>query len=126
LAANIADRPLVIKGEQSVFNSRAVFACTPLLTVVLGLSASASAREESTSRYEIGLNYSWSHVNSANYDYQRTGNGGSGYFLYNLALVGDFGGYTNTRTGINDKALTFCLDCVSPGAIRAGAPMHNS
>jgi opacity protein-like surface antigen len=50
-------------------------------------------------------------VNSSNYDYQRTGNGGSGYIEYNVnhlvGLVGDFGGYANTRTGINDKALTY-------------------
>src|SRR5271165_4130097 len=57
------------------------------------------------------MNYSWLHVNSANYDYQRTGNGGSGYFVYNLdkiiGLVADFGGYANTRKGIDDKALTY-------------------
>jgi hypothetical protein len=39
------------------------------------------------------------------------GDGGSGYFEYNLnkafGLVGDFGGYTNTRKGINDKALSY-------------------
>ncbi|HTT77511.1 MAG TPA: outer membrane beta-barrel protein [Candidatus Binataceae bacterium] len=107
----LADRPLNIEGERSVFNKRVVFACASLLTMFLGLSASASAQEESTPRYEVGLNYSWLHVNSANYDYQRTGNGGSGYFLYNLTpmvgLVGDFGGYANMRTAINDKALTY-------------------
>jgi opacity protein-like surface antigen len=107
----LADRPLNIEGEQSVFNKRVVFAGASLLTIFLGLSASASAQEESTPRYEIGMNYSWLHVNSANYDHQRTGNGGSGYFVYNLTpmvgLVGDFGGYANTRTGINDKALTY-------------------
>jgi opacity protein-like surface antigen len=78
----------------------------------LMLSAVAvSAQETTTPKVEVGLNYSWLHVNSANYDYQRTGNGGSGYFEYNLnrtvGLVGDFGGYANTRTGINDKALTY-------------------
>jgi len=50
-------------------------------------------------------------VNSANNDYQRTGNGGSGYFEYNLnktiGLVADFGGYANTRKGIDDKLLTY-------------------
>jgi hypothetical protein len=55
------------------------------------------------------LNYSWPHVNSANYDYQRTGNGGSGYLEYNLnrmvGLVADFGGYADTR--INDRLLTY-------------------
>jgi hypothetical protein len=78
----------------------------------LMLSAvAASAQETTTPKVEVGLNYSWLHVNSANYDYQRTGNGGSGYFEYNfnrtVGLVADFGGYANTRTGINDKALTY-------------------
>src|SRR3984885_719726 len=71
------------------------------------------AQEVAVPKYEVGLSYSWLHVNSANFDYQRTGNGGSGYFDYNLnrtiGLVGDFGGYVNTRTGINDKALTYLL-----------------
>jgi hypothetical protein len=65
------------------------------------------------------------HVNSANHDYQRTGNGGSGYFEYNvnqvLGLVADFGGYANTRKGINDKALTYLFAPVSICTIlRAG------
>src|SRR5271155_3231640 len=70
-----------------------------------------NAQEPITPKYEVGLNYSWLHVNSANYDLQRTGNGGSGYFEYNLnktvGLVGDFGGYANTRTGIDEKLLTY-------------------
>jgi hypothetical protein len=74
-------------------------------------AVAASAQETTTPRVEVGLTYSWLHVNSANYDYQRTGNGGSGYVEYNLnpmvGLVGDFGGYANTRAGINDKALTY-------------------
>jgi outer membrane immunogenic protein len=82
---------------------------------VLGLlmlsAVAVSAQEVTTPKVEVGLTYSWLHVNSANYDYQRTGNGGSGYVEYNLnrmvGLVGDFGGYANTRTGINDKALTY-------------------
>ncbi len=55
------------------------------------------------------MNYSWLHVNSANQDLQRTGNGGSGSFAYNInnlvGLVADFGGYANTR--INDRLLTY-------------------
>jgi len=82
-----------------------------VLGVFLVSSAVISAQEVTTPKYEVGLNYSWLHVHSANHDYQRTGNGGSGYFEYNLTpilgLVGDFGGYANTRTGINDKALTY-------------------
>jgi opacity protein-like surface antigen len=87
--------------------------CNIVLTAFLLSSSSAimNAQQESTPAFEVGLNYSWLHVNSANYDYQRTGNGGSGYLEYNLnrlvGLVGDFGGYANTRRGINDKALTY-------------------
>jgi outer membrane immunogenic protein len=80
---------------------------------VLGLflvsSTLVSAQEIAVPKYEIGLNYSWLHVNSANHDYQRTGSGGSGYLEYNLSntigLVADFGGYANTR--INDRLLTY-------------------
>src|ERR1700750_3303679 len=74
-------------------------------------TAAMSAQEVQVPKVEVGLNYSWLHVNSANYDFQRTGNGGSGYFVYNLdktiGLVADFGGYANTRSGIDDKALTY-------------------
>ena len=70
-----------------------------------------SAQEISTPKFEVGLNYSWLHVNSANYDYQRTGNGGSGYLEYNMnhivGLVADFGGYANTRKGIDDKLMSY-------------------
>jgi outer membrane immunogenic protein len=82
-----------------------------LFAVFLVSGAVLSAQEVDVPRYEVGLNYSWLHVNSANYDYQRTGNGGSGYVVYNIdkmiGLVGDFGGYANTRTGIDDKVLTY-------------------
>src|SRR5580700_7913021 len=86
-------------------------ACKFVLGALLLSAVAASAQEIATPKVEVGLSYSWLHVNSANFDYQRTGNGGSGYFEYNLnrtiGLVGDFGGYVNTRTGINDKALTY-------------------
>jgi outer membrane immunogenic protein len=79
--------------------------------VVLFSGAIITAQEREVPKYEVGVNYSWLHVNSANYDFQRTGNGGSGYFVYNLdktiGLVADFGGYANTRSGIDDKALTY-------------------
>ncbi|MGD1095677.1 MAG: outer membrane beta-barrel protein [Bryobacteraceae bacterium] len=82
-----------------------------LLVVFLASAAVMSAQEVSTPAWEVGMNYSWLHVTSANYDYQRTGNGGSGYLEYNvnsmLGLVGDFGGYANTRTGIDDTLLTY-------------------
>ena len=57
--------------------------CAPVLALLFVLTASASAQGY-TPKYEAGLSYSWLHVNSANYDYQRTGNGGSGYFEYNV------------------------------------------
>jgi len=85
--------------------------CKFVFGALLMSGALMSAEEVTVPKYEVGVNYSWLHVNSANYDYQRTGNGGSGYFVYNLnktvGLVGDFGGYANTRTGIDDKALTY-------------------
>jgi hypothetical protein len=81
------------------------------LAAFLASGAVMYAQETNTPKFEVGLEYSWLHVNSANYDFQRTGNGGSGYLEYNInrmiGLVGDFGGYANTRTGINDKALTY-------------------
>lgn len=85
-------------------------ACKFVFAIFL-ISGAVLSAQETTPKYEVGINYSWLHVNSANYDYQRTGNGGSGYFEYNLnsivGLVADFGGYANTRTGIDDKALTY-------------------
>src|ERR1700741_142195 len=81
-----------------------------VLGVVLASGLILAADETYTPKYEVGLNYSWLHVNSANYDHQRTGNGGSGYFEYNVnkmvGLVADFGGYANTRKGIDDKLLS--------------------
>jgi hypothetical protein len=86
-------------------------ACKFTLGALLLCAVAADAQEVATPKFEVGLNYSWLHVNSANYDYQRTGNGGAGYFEYNvtpvLGLVADFGGYANTRAGINDTVLTY-------------------
>ena len=94
-----------------MFYKRALLTCTSVLPIFLAFGVAANAQEAYTPKYEIGLNYSWLHVNSANYDRQRTGNGGSGYFEYNLnntlGLVADIGGYANTRSGINDKLLTY-------------------
>jgi hypothetical protein len=54
------------------------------------------AQEPAAPKYRVGLNYSWLHVNSANLDFQSTGNGGLRYFGCNLnrtiGLLGDFGG----------------------------------
>jgi hypothetical protein len=82
----------------------------PVLATFLAFGATASAADEvPTPKYEIGLNYSGLHVNSANFDNQRNGNGGSGYFEYNLnrtvGLVADFGGYANTR--FNNRLMTY-------------------
>jgi hypothetical protein len=86
-------------------------ACKFVLGALLLSAVAASAQEIATPKVEVGLTYSWLHVNSANYDFQRTGNGGSAYFEYNvsrvLGLVADFGGYGNTRAGTNDTALTY-------------------
>jgi peptidoglycan-associated lipoprotein len=93
-----------------MFHKTSLLACTSVL-VIFGFDGAATAQEVYTPKYEAGVSYSWLHVNSANYDYQRTGNGGSGYFEYNLnktlGLVADFGGYANTRTGIDEKLLTY-------------------
>jgi hypothetical protein len=81
------------------------------LASLLLSAVAANAQENEIPRVEVGLNYSWLHVNSANFDDQRTGNGGAGYVEYNLSpvlgLVSDFGGYANTRTGINDRVMTY-------------------
>src|SRR5260370_22414914 len=81
------------------------------LAAILASGGVLSAQEVGTPRYEVGLNYSWLHVNSANADRQRTGNGGSGSFAYNInnvvGLVADFGGYANNKD--NDQPLTFLV-----------------
>ena len=82
-----------------------------VLGAVLLSGAVVSAQDISARKFEAALDYSWLHVNSANYDLQRNANGGSGYFEYNLnktvGLVADLGGYPNTRTGIDDKLVTY-------------------
>jgi outer membrane immunogenic protein len=69
--------------------------------MLLASAAVLSAQEEATPKYEIGFNYSGLHVSSSSDDRQRTGNGGSGTFEYNvngmLGVVADLGGYANTR-----------------------------
>jgi hypothetical protein len=50
-----------------------------ILGALLLFAVAANAQEVATPRVEVGLNYSWLHINSANFDDQRTGNGGSGY-----------------------------------------------
>ena len=92
-----------------MFQRHAFLACASMLAVTLTFSATAFAQEESTPKYEIGVGYSGLHTNSADSTLQRTGNGGAGYFEYNLnrtlGLVGDFGGYANTNT--HDRLMTY-------------------
>ena len=58
-----------------------------VLGALLLSAVAASAQEVATPEVEVGLSYSWLHVNSANFDFQRTGNGGSAYFEYNVSPV---------------------------------------
>jgi opacity protein-like surface antigen len=90
---------------------QALASCASILAIGLGLGRTASAQEVSTPKYEIGLLYSGLHVNSSENDGQRTGNGGSGYFEYNLnrtlGLVADFGGYANAATAKESRLFTY-------------------
>jgi hypothetical protein len=95
-----------------MFQRQALLVSPSILAVVLAFGgATARAEEVSTPAVEIGADYSWLHVNSADDRFHRTGNGGSGYIEYNLTssvgLVADIGGYANTRTGVNDTGLTY-------------------
>src|SRR5215813_5831944 len=94
-----------------MFRQSAFLAYAPAFAAFLALGISASAQEVATPKYEVGVNYSYLHVNSANGDLSRNGNGGSGYFEYNLnrtiGLVADFGGYANTTNGKEDRLLTY-------------------
>ena len=67
-----------------MFKRHTLLVGTSILAGFLGFGAVANAQEVSTPAVEIGASYSWLHVNSANNDYHRTGNGGSGYVEYNI------------------------------------------
>jgi hypothetical protein len=62
---------------------------------VLVCAGALSAQEESTPRFEAGVTYSGVHLNAPDNNGQRTGNGGSGSFEYNinryLGVVADIG-----------------------------------
>jgi hypothetical protein len=92
-----------------VFQGKKLLLNASILVGFLAFGAAANAQEVATPQFEIGLSYSWLHVNSANDFNHRTGNGGSGYVEYNInrwvGLVGDVGGYANTR--VDDKAMTY-------------------
>lgn len=86
-------------------------ACKFVLGALLLTAAAAWAQENPTPKYEVGVTYTGVHINSASGDHNGTGNGGSGSFVYNLnsvfGLVADFGGYANTKTGVDEKAMTY-------------------
>jgi hypothetical protein len=94
-----------------MFRKSTSIACPSILAIALAFGAIANAQETTTPQFEIGANYSWLHFNSADDVYHRTENGGSGYVEYNInsavGLVADFGGYANTRSGINDDTMTY-------------------
>jgi hypothetical protein len=85
--------------------------CRFVLGALLLSAVAASAQEVTTPKYEVGLNYSGLHVTSGNNDRNGTGNGGSGYFLYNFnrtfGMVADFGGYANTKRGVDLTSMTY-------------------
>lgn len=83
-----------------------------VLGAVLVCAGALSAQEAPTTpRFEVGVTYSGVHLNAANNNGQRTGNGGSGSFEYNinryLGVVADVGGYANTKSGVEDTLLTY-------------------
>ncbi len=49
-----------------MFQKQALLACKSFLAVFVAIGFTANAQETSTPKYEVGLNYSWLHVNSAN------------------------------------------------------------
>lgn len=82
-----------------------------LAGIALACAGALTAQEVTTPRFEVGLTYSGVHLDGAQNNTQITGNGGSGYLEYNfnryLGAVADFGGYANTRDGVNETALTY-------------------
>ena len=94
-----------------MFRRRMFLVRPSFLAVAFALGVTAHAQETTTPQGEIGANYSWLHVNSADDTFHRTGNGGSGYIEYNInstvGLVADFGGYANTRSGVSATGLSY-------------------
>ncbi len=82
-----------------------------VLGAVVGCAAALSAQENTLPRFEVGVLYSGKHLDAGNNNSQITGNGGAGYFEYNinkwLGGVADFGGYANTSNRIDDKLFTY-------------------
>jgi opacity protein-like surface antigen len=82
-----------------------------LVAAAVLVFAGVLSAQEGTPRFEVGATYSGVHLNAANNNGQRTSNGGSASFEYNinnyLGVVADFGGYANTRSGIDDKFITY-------------------
>ena len=48
-----------------MFYKQATWAFASILAVFLAFGATAAAQETSTPKFEVGMNYSWLHVNSA-------------------------------------------------------------
>jgi hypothetical protein len=65
-----------------MFRTQLFFVVTSLFCGLLAFSSAANAQEVVTPRVEIGAGYSWLYVNSADDNFYRTGNGGSGYLAY--------------------------------------------
>ena len=82
-----------------------------VLGAVLGCTGMLSAQEETFPRYEFGVLYSGAHLNAGQNNSNITGNGGAGYFEYNInrwiGAVADFGGYANTKSNIDEKLFTY-------------------
>jgi hypothetical protein len=88
---------------------------------VLACAGALSAQEDTTPRFEVGVLYSGNHLNAGQNNSQITGNGGAGYFEYNinkwLGAVADLGGYANTNNRIDDKLFTYMFGPDSTGGI---------
>lgn len=82
-----------------------------VIGTVLAFTGVLNAQENNTPQVEVDLSYSGLHLTAPGNNGQRTGNGGSGSVEYNLnsflGVVADVGGYANTKTGIEDKLMTY-------------------
>jgi hypothetical protein len=59
-----------------MFQSQSLFRGAHTLAALLASGIATHAQEIPVPKYEVGLNYSWLHGNSANHNYQRTGRWG--------------------------------------------------
>jgi hypothetical protein len=82
------------------------------LGIMLGFTLAAQAQESEAPKAEVGVNYSFTHVNPRGNLSSYTANGGSAYVEYNvnrvLGLVADFGGnYIRNDKGTSLANTTF-------------------